>query len=275
MGITCACTGNENDEEMISRILNKMVLSEIDIIATYDEFRRTMTTDKHIDYFKFFNYMKKIIGEDNAYKQVQYAFFDNLRKREANLNNVKRIGLMLIFLAKGSLFAKITTLTKHFISYYDTSSEKLDSSVQELIVDLIDCNTENCLNSFKKVLDTDSYTNLNEIWSKNRRKKLMYKILVNYDCVKNRKLLGCNDKLNETEGSFNIVPKINNKEDEQIVQLETSSRETVINKKINEDDLKLIKEFFELSFNQLKGENIRSWLYEEYIKDKKYEEQIE
>ena len=34
---------------------------------------------------------------------------------------------------------------------------------------------------------------------------------------------------------------------------------------------KVLKEFFELSFSQLNGEFIRNWLYDEYIKDKPYD----
>lgn len=255
MGITCACQKIESEEEIIGKILNNMVLSEIDTLSAYEEFMKCVNDVQQIDYFKFFNYMKKLTGEHH-YKHVQYAFFDNLRKKE--INNTKRIGLMIIFMSKGSNSIKISTIIKHFEQFYDKRTEMLEFSIQELINDIIDANTENCIAAFRGILSSEQIRSLGDYWKKSRRRKLMYHILVNFDSVKNKYLT------NEYYISKNSAEMDQTGEVEKEKDLPRKSH-------FSEQNTQIIKEFIELSFSHLKGEYIRGWLYEDFLKDRSYE----
>jgi len=115
------------------------------------------------------------------YKKAQILFFENLRRVEAKKQNIKKIGSLIIYLAKGSKSKKVDLLQKHFIQLYNHFNDK---TVKEYIVDVIDANTENVVTSFKEILGSDGIKSLNDIYKKSRKKKLFNHLYSIYESFK-------------------------------------------------------------------------------------------
>jgi hypothetical protein len=301
MGVTCACQKIESEEETIGRILSCMSLNEVGVNSAYSEFQKCISKDEDvIEFFSFEAFLAKILGENN-YKSAQLTYFTNLRKLEHKKQNIRRIGAMIIYLSKGTHYQKVEALHKHYLQYYNRFEEK---TVKEFIVDLIDCNTEMCLQSFKENIGNEGVKMLNEIWKKQRKRKLILEIYKNYDNVKIKyfhrspqqlaigKVEG-GDKLNTSiieeepvdskNNSRNLSPNIIATQRDDICdgyekynksQNDHFYLKTYVHmdsgKNMNDDE-KIIRDFIELSFNQLGGEFIRNWLYEDYLKEKTYD----
>jgi hypothetical protein len=298
MGITCACQKVESEEETIGRILSTMNLTEIETKCAYAEFSKCINKDDgYLDFFLFKTFISKIIG-DNNYKSAQNTFFENLRKMDNNKKNIRRIGAMIIYLSKGSKFSKVNTLYEHFINYYNGFNER---SVKEFLNDLIDTNTDNCILSFRENLGYDGTKNITEIYKKLRKRKLLNYILINYESLKikyfhfNKGLPviqnvtivaeAHNDKLNnsldmtdekdidqprrsiEHENGCDAYERYSKSQCDLLMNFNRSESKG----RPENDDEKIVKEFIELSFNQLSGEYIRNWLYDDYLKEKSYE----
>ena len=273
MGLILTCQKLECEDEILQRILSTMFLTEINCKLAYIEFLKCINKDNTIHYFKFQTFLKLIIG-NNIYKLAQKEFFNNLFRNSAT--SIRVIGTIIIFLSKGSKSDKIELLKTHFNSYYNGLN---DNSIKEFVMDIIDANTDNCIVSFKSNLSVELVKNMCDVYQHKRKRKLEDLILGNYDGVKMKYF---NIKTNEIDLCQGDELKLNNSlidEDDNI-----NDNDVVIkNEKAMNDDLfinedcsvksdKMLKEFFELSYSQLNGEFIRSWLYDEYLKDKPYDE---
>lgn len=295
MGVSCACQKMESEEETISRILHSMSLSDIEVKCAYSEFLKCINREEdYLDFFIFKSFLTKIIGENN-YKFAQFHFFENIRKMDLKKKNVKRIGDMVIYLSKGTTNQKIHTLNQHFLHFYKNSEEK---TIKEFIADMIDINTDNCLVSFRDNIGVEGVKLMNDIWKKSRKRKLLLFIYQNYESVKikyyHRPICSPEgkpiDKLNisldhENLSGENTNDSNENKEKNAKIMTERNDLCDAYEKfnksqnehflKMNEsvvsDNEKIITEFLGLSFTQLSGEYIRNWLYEDYLKDKSYE----
>jgi len=283
MGVVCSCHKIECEEETVSRILSTMNLSEIETKSAYIEFTKCINNEEgYLDYFLFKNFLSKVSGNNN-YKNAQISFFDNLRKLDTKKQNIKRIGSIIIYLSKGSKYQKIESLYDHYMKYYITFDEK---TVKDFINDIIDTNTDNCLQSFRESLGYDVIQNLTEIYKKLRKRQLLFHIYDNFHKIKIKYFhpsspkFGKSEKLNtsmEIENAHEININVNkddievyeryNKHQCELLSLLQDTHEV---KKISDEE-KVIKEFIELAYNHMSGEYIRSWLYEDYLKEKNYE----
>ena len=276
MGLMLTCQKVECEEEILQRILSTMILPEIDCKIAYTEFLKCIDKDKNLNYFKFQNFIKVIIG-NNIYKLAQKEFFDNLFRNGDK--SIRVIGSIIIFLAKGTKTSKIELLKIHFTNYYQGLN---DNSIKEFVQDIIDANTDNCIVSFKNNLSIDLVRNMCDIYQKKRKRKLENFILNNYDGIKTKyyNLKNNNEIILEEEGYdednllnntlADLEEKKKNLKHGKVITIEKeedifkSEEETMKNEKV-------LKEFFELTFSQLSGEFIRNWLYDEYLKDKPYD----
>jgi hypothetical protein len=257
-----------------------MFLTEINCKLAYIEFLKCINKDNTIHYFKFQTFLKLIIG-NNIYKLAQKEFFNNLFRNSAT--SIRVIGTIIIFLSKGSKSDKIELLKTHFNSYYNGLN---DNSIKEFVMDIIDANTDNCIVSFKSNLSVDLVKNMCDVYQHKRKRKLEDLILGNYDGVKMKYF---NIKTNEIDLCQGDELKLNNSlidDDDNNINNNSNINDNDVgikNEKAMNDDLfinedcsvksdKMLKEFFELSYSQLNGEFIRSWLYDEYLKDKPYDE---
>ena len=276
MGLMLTCQKVECEEEILQRILSTMILPEIDCKIAYTEFLKCIDKDKNLNYFKFQNFIKVIIG-NNIYKLAQKEFFDNLFRNGDK--SIRVIGSIIIFFAKGTKTSKIELLKIHFTNYYQGLN---DNSIKEFVQDIIDANTDNCIVSFKNNLSIDLVRNMCDIYQKKRKRKLENFILNNYDGIKTKYYNHKNNNeiileeegydednllnntladLEENKKNLKHGKVITIEKEEGIFQ---SEEETMKNEKV-------LKEFFELTFSQLSGEFIRNWLYDEYLKDKPYD----
>ena len=279
MGLILTCQKLECEDEILQRILSTMFLTEINCKLAYIEFLKCINKDNTIHYFKFQTFLKLIIG-NNIYKLAQKEFFNNLFRN--NATSIRVIGTIIIFLSKGSKSDKIELLKTHFNSYYNGLN---DNSIKEFVMDIIDANTDNCIVSFKSNLSVDLVKNMCDVYQHKRKRKLEDLILGNYDGVKMKYF---NIKTNEIDLCQGDELKLNNSliddDDNNNINSNINDNDVGIkNEKVMNDDLfinedcsvksdKMLKEFFELSYSQLNGEFIRSWLYDEYLKDKPYDE---
>jgi hypothetical protein len=272
---SCQCQKTESEQEVIMRILSKMNLSDIETTSAYDEFFKCLNKEHgFLDYFLYFSYLNKIVG-DNNYKNVQLKFFENLWKNDTNGKNSKVIGTMIILLSKGLASTKVEILFQHYSKFYLVYDEK---TVKEFIYDIIDANTDLCINTFRENFGHEISEQMTKIYTKERKRKLMKEIYSNYENVfikyyhkspnnlKSRKLNSSFDyanidiKLIESD----LIPQ----DDNYFPQLQDKKNSVV--KKFCENE-KIIREFLQLAFNQLSGNYIRSWLEEEHSKDREYE----
>lgn len=270
------CQKVECEEEILQRILSTMILPEIDCKIAYTEFLKCIDKDKNLNYFKFQNFIKVIIG-NNIYKLAQKEFFDNLFRNGDK--SIRVIGSIIIFLAKGTKTSKIELLKIHFTNYYQGLN---DNSIKEFVQDIIDANTDNCIVSFKNNLSIDLVRNMCDIYQKKRKRKLENFILNNYDGIKTKyyNLKNNNEIILEEEGydednllNNTLADLEENKKNLKHGKVITIEKEEDIFKSEEETmkNEKVLKEFFELTFSQLSGEFIRNWLYDEYLKDKPYD----
>ena len=278
MGLILTCQKLECEDEILQRILSTMFLTEINCKLAYIEFLKCINKDNTIHYFKFQTFLKLIIG-NNIYKLAQKEFFNNLFRNSAT--SIRVIGTIIIFLSKGSKSDKIELLKTHFNSYYNGLN---DNSIKEFVMDIIDANTDNCIVSFKSNLSVDLVKNMCDVYQHKRKRKLEDLILGNYDGVKMKYFNIKTNEIDLCQGGDEL--KLNNSliDDDDNNNSNLNDNDVVIkNEKTMNDDLfinedcsvksdKMLKEFFELSYSQLNGEFIRSWLYDEYLKDKPYDE---
>jgi hypothetical protein len=293
MGVVCSCQKIECEEETVARILSTMNLSEIETKSACVEFGKCINKeDGYLDFFLFKNFLNKITANNN-YKNAQISFFENLRKLDERNQNIKKIGSMIIFLSKGSKFQKVEALYDHFIKYYTSFDEK---AVKEFINDLIEANTDNCIQAFRENLGYDVTQNMTEIYKKLRKRQLLYQIYANFERVKIRyfhqspKFINKNENLNTSVDieaaqepnvdygfDSNIKTTKQFKEDTETYerfnknQCDLISRQFTLDLKKLNDEEKIIKEFIELAFNHMSGEYMRNWLYEDYLKEKSVE----
>lgn len=276
MGLMLTCQKVECEEEILQRILSTMILPEIDCKIAYTEFLKCIDKDKNLNYFKFQNFIKVIIG-NNIYKLAQKEFFDNLFRNGDK--SIRVIGSIIIFFAKGTKTSKIELLKIHFTNYYQGLN---DNSIKEFVQDIIDANTDNCIVSFKNNLSIDLVRNMCDIYQKKRKRKLENFILNNYDGIKTKyyNLKNNNEIILEEEGydkdnllNNTLADLEENKKNLKHGKVITIEKEEDIFKSEEETmkNEKVLKEFFELTFSQLSGEFIRNWLYDEYLKDKPYD----
>ncbi len=280
MGVACQCHKIECEEETVSRILSTMHLSEIETKSAYIEFSKCINKDEgYLDFFLFGGYLSKVSGNNN-YKNAQISFFDNLRKLDSRQQNIKRIGSIIIYLSKGTKYQKIDLLYDHYMKYYTKFDEK---TIKEFISDIIDTNTDNCMQSFRENLGYEVVKNMSEIYKSIRKRQLLFHIYNNFQKIKIKYFHHPNfmktERLNNSIDIDNTVGIELNPERDDITetyerynknQCDQICHYSIDVKKLTDEE-KVVKEFIELAFNYMSGEYIRNWLYEDYLKEKTYE----
>jgi hypothetical protein len=295
MGADCSsCQKVESEEETFMRIFSSLNLVEIETKSAYAEFTRCIhKEDGYLDFFLFKNFLNKIVGENN-YKTAQICYFENLRKMDSKKQNIKKIGSLIIFLTKGTKYQKEELLFEHYMKYYTLIDEK---TVKEFIADLIEVNTDNCINSFRENLDYETVKTMTDVYKKIRKRQLLYHIYANFERVRikyfhrspniNTKISKVSDKLNNSFDMDNVnIHDLGMIEEDQTIKFKDDIFEAyerysknqcdplhqfvLDSKKLNQEE-KIVKEFIELAFNHLIGEYMRNWLYEAYMREKTYE----
>lgn len=297
MGITCACQKGESEEETIVKILSSMNLNDIETKSAYSEFSKCINKEgDFLDYFMFKSFLAKIVG-DNNYKAAQTTFFENIRKSDGNKVNIKVIGSLIIYLSKGTNYQKIEMLSEHYETFYRHFDE---TSVKSFLSDLVDANTNNCLFAFREQLGKEGIESLVDIWKKVSKRKLVNHVLENYEGIRTKHCLSYKSpkpkihRLNQSmDMEFEIDGNPNNKDPNMVITFKNNMKEDIceyyekynksqadqffsssgfnFNSKTLNVEQQAIKDFIELSFAQLSGEYIRAWLYEDYLKEKTYE----
>jgi hypothetical protein len=268
MGSQCACQKIENEEDFINILLSTMSLNDIECKSAYSEFLKCYNKeDGFIDYFQFKTYLSKIIGE-GMYKNNQFNYFENIRRIDKD--NLKILGIIIIYLSKGTNFQKMNLLTQHYMNYYKYCEEKV---VKEFIRDCINCHTDHCLNAFRDMFDHDTLVKMNEFWKKMRKNNLLNEVFKNYTSTKKKYSIESypeyNLNMNNTEG-FEKGQQVELTEGSKTQgDFYIKNRVEFIDEKVKlKKEEIIIKEFIELSFIQLSGEYVRTYLYEDYLKEK-------
>jgi hypothetical protein len=271
MGNACACQKIENEEEFINVILNTMNLSEIETKSAYSEFLKCYNKeDGFIDYFQFKNYLTKIVGE-GMYKNYQYNYFEYIRRLDKEHHNMKILGIIIIYLSKGTNYQKMIMLYQHYMQFYKYCEEKV---IKEFIRDCINCHTDHCLNAFRDMFDHETLVLMNEFWKKMRKNNLLTEIFNNFISTKKKYSIDSypeyNLKMNNTDSFANVRTGLELTNDISKTQGDfyIKNRVEFIDEKVKfKKEEIIIKEFVELSFIQLSGEYVRTYLYEDHMKE--------
>jgi hypothetical protein len=268
MGTTCHCQRIDSEEDFLNHLLNSMNLNNIEVKSAYNQFIKCYNKDEgYLDYFLYKNFLNEIVG-DGSYREYQLAYFENIRKLDQNNHNVKLLGILIIYLAKGSSYHKIDVLYRHYNTFYCLSD---DRTIKEFIRDIINCHTEICLVSFKQILNVQSLRNMTNNWKKGKKLSLLNEIYKNFISIK-KKYSEWKTKLSLTD-SFKPKSKFNSEVIDRHhnytnCEFYIRNRFNFVDEKFNMSKEELmIREFIELSFHQLDGQYIRTWLYEESLKE--------
>ena len=241
MGNSFECQKNESEEEIIERIFKNIPIHNIPTKTLYSQYEKFLifTPDEKenqntisLNYFEYSYYIIPIIDiKKNIYRIIHLDYFDSLRRME---NKESIIGTILIYLSNGNKEEKVSCLCELYNKCFNNNINNKQIFVN-YIEDVINANTNICLDSFNHSISSEGNVKLNEIYNNSRKKKLNEMICKNYDFVFKKYY---DDK---TPNDNDIK---NNKKNEMIC-----------------------KEIFELIYGYLDGVYIRNWLAEEYIKD--------
>lgn len=241
MGINMNCQLVENDEELINNILKSFNLTEIDCTTAYKKYLTCLNSSSlrlnNEDYVRFVN---AILG-NSKYKEYQERYLISLREE---FKDETIVGTMVVILSKGNKETKIGLLIDH----YHLNSRQVD--LKHFIKDIIKVNSIHCLNSFKDCIDKGNYHLFNNVYSEQRLDYLCRWIMNNYNEI-NTKYNSKNKESSNIEETNSIINNISS-----------------LNKIKSNDDNQVLKEFFESIYDQLDGEFIRNWLYEDFLKEK-------
>lgn len=171
-----------------------------------------------------------------------------------------------------SNFNSNANLNENFLNFFKKNElEVSDSSIKNLINDIIENNTNNLLYCLKNILSRKRIEILSKSWGPNNKRLLIYEIYRNYSslvekfCIfpaMNKKKTRANSVNIENSYEFITSPKnssnpINSKENiSKEEKMKNDLYEFLLTKE------KLLSNFFDLTENQLSGDSIRNWLYE-------------
>ena len=228
MGNQCACQKIESEEEILSRIISNLKLRDIETKSAYVQFLSCIDLeDNKIDYFLYFSFITKIIGNNIYYKIPQANFFENLRKKsDSTISNIKAIGITIILFSLGEEKTKISFIVEYFFYFYKILNEK---NIREFLGYIIDSQTENCILSFREIYSYESVKAFKEIYSKNRRKKLINFIYENFESVKCKYIKKILIQKNQEKDSYKIQKFQINKHKYKYRISSVSTREQFIN----------------------------------------------
>lgn len=237
---TCGCEHVEAEEETLSRIMNSSKIAQMETSLVYQEFLKCLKDDGQIDKEKY-SKLIELISAESSYKNFFLNYLNKFTKN--NLPSPKRtgaakVGIILIYLSKGG--NKIEHLIKHFKKFYYESENsitsemnKFDENIHDYIQDIIDLNTTDIIDGISFCLTYESESELWGIWTDKRKQIFLLSIL--------KILFEVKKKHEDTHEDIKSVVE------------------------------KIQKDFLELTFCQLKGEYIRNFLYEEYLKEVTYD----
>lgn len=299
------CQKVDSEEETISRLLVSMPLNEIELRSTYKEFEKCIK-EGILDYFLFKAFIDKVVGE-SPYSNCQKNFFEKIRINGKDNRNKKKIGIIIIFLSKANSSERIDFLIEHCKKYYGTD----ELSVRDLVWDTIELNTDNCLFAFKDNVGKEGIVRLIDIWKTKRKRKLLNLIMNNYVSVSRKHGLAKGlQKLHSGKSKWDSESENGDKEilvtncenfdkvkelkkinldledfkrhiptDNDTYQMKLKIKEynaEFLNHSVNpisekNPEEETLKDFFDLSYPLLNGDYIRNFLYEEYMKERTYD----
>lgn len=178
--INCDCQKNteeKEDAEAFVKIFNTMTIRRMDIKEVYSEFTKCINAEKcQLEMIEYNNLIDRFASKQ-IYRDAHKEYFENLVEINGNnINSIKRIGIILIYLANGIKDDKIFYLEKHIKNFYNKNEKISDKIIKEIISDIIELNTDICLLSFNKYIDDEHHKRMNLVWKKHRKQKLILKI---------------------------------------------------------------------------------------------------
>lgn len=227
MGSSLKCQNVENGEEIIHKILSTMNIKEIHCSRAYLEFNKCIDVTNKGGDLQ----INKSLYTNYINALIGHNSYRDLQFKffdSLQIKDRKIIGVIVVLLSEGSKNEKSKLLTEIYNKYYD--------NLKSMINTIIDVFSRYCVTLFRETLGKDSIKMLEEVYCEDRIQKLGEKIVGNFNGVQKK-------YFSKSVGSDNGFSKINE-----------------LNELMN-------NEFFELSLDQLNGEYMRNWLYEEYLRD--------
>ena len=186
----CLCIKGETEEELISRIIQSMRINEINVYTAYEDFINCIV-DHKLDENSYKLFILKMIGNDR-YQNAQKDFFNNIYiYYKKDDKNIKVIGSLICFLAKGSITEKVEVLFNHLKLFYND----LVSGVNDLIVEMVQVNTKLFEVTLKTYIGQEGVRNLKELWNDERIENLTNSYYSDLQSYINRKVADNYDEL--------------------------------------------------------------------------------
>ena len=235
-----------------------------------DSLKDYKTLNKNFSISLFNDFLHKILTSKQFFQGQQFYFNMLLAKHDNTQTCFKTIATIVILYSKSTLKDRIDYLHKHILEAYGSKEEDL----VRFLTELISLNTDDCLAGITPFFKTSEITYLKNIWSAERKEKLLRHILRWY------KKKSPGKPRSYSMGSRNEI-KTDLPEQEVISKTRKSRIITDVNKVVEalnmmdeDDNESLLFNFLCMSISELFGEFIRLWMYEDYCQGKNIEKSI-
>ena len=291
--LTYICPNLNNEQETIESILTTTKLSESsleeNLLKLIKCVKNIESKNISVDYSSYilqnlnnyknlnknfsismFNDFLNTILINNQFFQAQQLYFNKLlEKNDLTQTCFRAIANFIIFYSKTSFKERVDILYHHVIGAYGTNEDALVT----FLSDIISLNTDDCLSAFAPFFKKSELKNLYYIWSSERKERLLRRMLKNY-----KKSTNLGRTRSKTINSTHELQQISEEQKEIISKTRKSQIIDDINKvkediklsDFNDNETKLYI-FFSTSINDLFGEHIRLWLFEDYCQERNIE----
>ena len=295
MGTMFFCTHNDLEEEAINKFFRDLYIQEIEIEIVYEQFLNCVDKNKMLIKIEFDQFVDTFLKKSHSFYLAHLTYFNVLYSIDSNkIVNTRKLGVFLLLLSKGTTKTKVNLLLKHVMTFYDIQGD----GIMELIVDIIELNTKDCLFAFREYMDNESFQMFcYRVFIRKRKKLLINHLLENYlsTLYKHQFLISNNDLVIRKDFSRNKIKaktySLNSKDIERGIgslpkdrnqfdlynlnngnYSETEKSLLVTSKAIVIESLTgdYIREYLMLTFSQFQGEYIRNWLFEEFNKEREH-----
>ncbi len=250
-------------------------------LKNYDKLNRNFSIPN------FNNFLNSFLVNKQFFQAQQLYFNRLLAKHDVSQTCFRNFVTMLIFYSQASYKERLDVLFKHITESYGCKPE----NIREFLYEVINLNTDDCLLGFGPFLKKSEVRRLYKVWSPERKDKLFRKLLKIYN-KKTKTRMNRSRSINshrETYNKIDVCEKLNelNQTDSNMsvdIMDNTNVADSIIfktrksriildaNRVIEElgiepDNESKLYNFLCISINELFGEYIRNWLFEDYCQE--------
>lgn len=254
--------------ECVNRIEQKQISPDYSFIIT-DCLTDYDFLNKNFNVARFNVYLNSILNNKHLFQAQQLYFNKILEKHDATQTCFSTIITLVIMLSKTAFVDKVEILHQHITQFYG----KTEKDIIRFLADIINLNTDDCIYGFYPFLTNSEIMTLTKVFSLTRKERLLKHILRNYNDKNNLQLTRSIITTRERRESIDETKELDNSKIEEKLAKTRRSKvihdsEKIINLSNEDEDHKKIYTFLCNRMNELNGEFVRNWLYEDYCQEK-------